>query len=56
MSSNGVVDQIRELSEQLAWLDFELRGLCERVGELVIGGGSSAPAPRPAESIGEGDS
>ena len=54
MPINGAVDQIRELSEQLAWMDFELTALCERVGDLFTEGRSSVPAARPAQSDVEG--
>lgn len=56
MPSNGAVDQLRELSEQLAWLDFELNGLCERVGDLLTESGSSVPVPRLVQSGAEGAS
>lgn len=56
MPSNGVVDHLWELSEQLAWLDFELTGLCERVGDLVTENGSPVPTPQLVRSSVEGTS
>jgi hypothetical protein len=51
ISSNGLASQIRVLYEQLAWLDFELGALTDRIGDLVTepasGAGSPSPAPRP---------